>query len=140
LAARRAHLPRLDGVDGFQILGCLELYVAQESIEQGLRVPENCQASMAPIVLTISSASSRRGPFARMEPAFQLPQELIDTAGQTNKLLIIARTMKVFHLLAEYTSAVRLDVSKPSPCACACMTVSVARCRIHDQHQVDRQY
>lgn len=73
-------------------------------------MPENGQASTAPIVLTISSASGRGGPFARMEPAFQLPQELIDTAGQTDKLLIIARAMKGFHLLAEYTSAVCPDV------------------------------
>ena len=76
-------------------------------------MPENGQASTAPIVLTISSACRRGGPFARMQPALQLPQELIDTAGQTDKLLIIARTMKGFHLLAEYTSAVSLDVPNP---------------------------
>ena len=76
-------------------------------------MPENGQASTAPIVLTISSASSRGGPFARMEPAFQLPQELIDTAGQTDKLLIIARAMKRFHLLPEYACADSLDVSNP---------------------------
>ena len=73
-------------------------------------MPENGQASAAPIVLTISSASSGGGPFARVKPAFQFPQELIDTAGQTDKLLIIARAMKGVHLLAEYTSAVSLDV------------------------------
>ena len=76
-------------------------------------MPENGQASSAPIVLTISSAYSRGGPFARMEPTLQFPQQLIDTAGQTDKLLIIARALKRFHLLAEYTSAVSLDVSNP---------------------------
>lgn len=76
-------------------------------------MPENGQASTAQIVLTISSASSRGGPFARMEPAFQLPQELIDTAGEIDKLLIIGRALKGFHLLAEYTSAVPPDVSNP---------------------------
>ena len=81
-------------------------------------MPDSGQASTAPIVLTISRATGRGGPFARMEPAFQLPQELIDTAGQTDKLLIIGRAMKRFHLLAEYTSAVSLDVSNPRIYVC----------------------
>ena len=74
-------------------------------------MPENGQTSTAPIVLAISSARNRGGPFARMEPALEFPPELIDAASQTDKLLVIGRTMKRFHLPAEYTPAASLDVS-----------------------------
>ena len=56
-------------------------------------MPENCQAATTPIVLTVSSPSARGRPFPRMEPGFQFPQELIDTTGQPDKLLIFGRAV-----------------------------------------------
>ena len=79
-------------------------------------MPENGQTSTAPIVLAISIARNRGGSFARMEPALEFPQELVDAAGQTDKLLVIGRTVKRFHLPAEYTSGVSLDVSNSRTC------------------------
>jgi len=72
-------------------------------------MPENCQAATTPIVLTVSSPSARGRPFPRMEPGFQFPQELIDTTGQPDKLLIFGPAVKWFHLLDEYTSYACLD-------------------------------
>ncbi len=74
-------------------------------------MPEGRQAATTPIMLTVASTNGRGGPLARAQPGLQLAKELIDVAGQPNQLLMIGRAVQGFHLLADYTSAVSLDVS-----------------------------
>jgi hypothetical protein len=90
--------------------GALQFDVTQERRKQRLRMPEGCHAATTPVPLAIVSTQCRGGALTRVQPGLQLAQELLDTTGQPNQLLIIAGAAKGFHALAQYTSRPYLDV------------------------------
>ena len=64
-----------------------------------------------PIMLAIASAGHHGGALAGVQPAFELAQDFLDATGQGHQLLIVARAVKRFHPIPDYTCAVLSDVS-----------------------------